>query len=43
MYLALAHRIDAKVVTADRRFVTTVVPTEHGEAVMTLADYAETQ
>ena len=43
MYLALAHRIDAKVVTADRRFVTAVSPTEHGEAVMTLADYAGTR
>ena len=43
MYLALAHRIDARVVTADRRFVTAVSPTEHGEAVMTLADYAETR
>ena len=43
VYLALAHRIGATVVTADRRFVTAVAPTEHGEAMMTLADYAETQ
>ena len=43
MYLALAHRIGATVVTADRRFVTVVAPTEHGEAMMTLADYAETR
>ena len=43
VYLALAHRIGARVVTADRRFVTAVAPTEHGEAVMTLSDYAETQ
>ena len=40
VYLALAHRIGATVVTADRRFVTAVAPTEHGEAVLTLADYA---
>lgn len=39
IYLALAHRIGARVVTADRRFVTTLAPTEHGEAVVTLADY----
>ena len=43
MYLALAHRIGAKVVTADRRFANAVVPTEHGESVLTLADYAETR
>ena len=43
MYLALAHRIGATVVTADRRFVATVAPTEHGDAVMTLADYAGTR
>ncbi|MCY4460883.1 MAG: type II toxin-antitoxin system VapC family toxin [Albidovulum sp.] len=40
VYLALAHRIGTTVVMADRRFVTAVAPTEHGEAVMTLADYA---
>ena len=43
MYLALAHRIGATVVTADRRFVTAIAPTEHGEAVMTLADYTGTR
>ncbi len=42
VYLALAHRIGATVVTSDRRFVTAVAPTEHGEAVMALADYAGT-
>ena len=42
MYLALAHRIGATVVTADRRFVTAVAPTEHGEAVVTLADHVAT-
>ena len=41
VYLALAHRIGATVVTADRRFVTSVEPTEHGKAVVALADYAK--
>ncbi len=40
MYLALAHRIGAVVVTADLRFANAVAPTEHGGAVMTLAEYA---
>ena len=40
VYLALAHRIGATVVTADRRFATAVAPTEHGESVLILADYA---
>ncbi len=40
VYLALAHRIGATVVTADRRFVMAVAPTEHGESVVTLADFA---
>ncbi len=40
VYLALAHRIGATVVTADRRFATAVAQTEHGGAVMTLADRA---
>ncbi|MXZ80033.1 MAG: type II toxin-antitoxin system VapC family toxin [Gammaproteobacteria bacterium] len=40
MYLALAHRIGATVVTADSRFVNVVASTAHGESVMTLADYA---
>ncbi len=40
MYLALAHRIGATVVTADRQFVTAVAPTVHGETVVMLADYA---
>lgn len=42
VYLALAHRIGATVVTADRRFVTAVAPTEHGEAVVMLADQVGT-
>lgn len=40
VYLALAHRIGAAVVTADLRFANVLAPTEHGEAVVTLADYA---
>ena len=40
VYLALAHRIGAAVVTADLRFADVLAPTEHGEAVVTLADYA---
>ena len=43
VYLALAHRIGAVMVTADRRLVTSLAPTEHGEAVVTLADYARTR
>lgn len=40
VYLALAHRIGAKLVTADERFVNAVAATEHGGAVMTLMDLA---
>ena len=40
VYLALAHRIGAAVVTADRRFANALAPTAHGGAVMTLADRA---
>ena len=40
VYLALAHRIGAAVVTADLRFANVLAPTEHGGAVVTLADYA---
>ena len=43
VYLALAHRIGATVVTADRRFVTAVAPTGNGGSVMTLTDYAATR
>ena len=43
VYLALAHRIGAVMLTADRRFVTAVASTEHGESVLTLADYAGMQ
>ena len=43
LYLALAHRIGATVVTADRRFANAVAPTEPVDSVIMLADYAETQ
>lgn len=43
VYLALAHRIGAIVVIADRQFVHALSPTEHGGAIMALADYATTQ
>ena len=43
VYLALAHRIGAVLLTADRRFANALAPTEHGEAVVTLADYATTR
>ena len=40
VYLALAHRIGAAVITADRHFANALALTEHGEAVVTLEDYA---
>ena len=43
VYLALAHRIGATVVTADLRLVNALAPTEHGQAFMTLSDYAAMQ
>ena len=43
MYLALAYRMGATVVTADRRFVAAVASTEHGGSVLTLTDYARTR
>ena len=43
VYIALAYRIGATVVTADRRFANAVAPTEHGKSVLMLADYAQTQ
>ncbi len=43
VYLALAHRIGAVVLTADRRFANALAQTEHGKSVLTLADYAETR
>ena len=41
VYLALAHRIDARLVTADARFANALQSTEHGGAVVTLADYGD--
>ncbi len=43
VYLALAHRTGARVVTADLCFAHALAPTEHGDKVVTLADYARTQ
>ena len=40
VYLALAHRIGAVVLTADLRFANALASTEHGGSVLTLADYA---
>ena len=43
VYLALAHRIGAVLLTADRRFANALAPTEHGESVVMLAEYANTR
>lgn len=43
VYLALAHRVGAALVTADRRFATALASTEHGASVVALADYANTR
>ena len=43
VYLALAHRIGAVMLTADRRFANALALTEHGESILTLADYAGTR
>ena len=40
LYLALAHRVGAQVVTADMRFANALATTEHGAAVLTLAEYS---
>ena len=40
VYLALARRIDATLVTADERFMNLVVSTEHEETVMLLSHFA---
>ena len=39
VYLALAHRLDARLVTADERFANALVSTEHGGAITMLADH----
>lgn len=41
VYLALAHRLGAQLVTADERFANALATTEHGGAVVTLKDYAK--
>ena len=41
VYLALAHRIGAQVITADARFANALARTEHGGSVVTLTDYVE--
>ena len=43
VYLALAQRIGALLVTADRRIVNAMSQTEHGDIVVTLADHANMQ
>ena len=43
VYLALAHRIGAVMLTADLRFANALAATEHGESILTLADYAKTR
>lgn len=43
VYLALAHQLRGRVITADRRFANAVALTEHGGAVVTLEDYAAGQ
>ncbi len=40
LYLALAHRIRATLVTADARFANALAATEHGGAVVALHDLA---
>ena len=39
IYLALAHRVGAKLITEDKRFVNAVAHTEHGGIVTTLAEF----
>ena len=41
VYLALAHRVGAQVITADVRFANALARTEHGGSVVTLTDYVE--
>ena len=43
VYLALAHRIGAVMLTADGRFASVLAQTEHGETVLKLTDYEETR
>ncbi len=41
VYLALAHRVGATLVTADARFVNALAGTEHAGAIATLESLAE--
>ena len=41
LYLALAYRLDARLVTADPRFANVLAAAEAGGTVMTLRDYAQ--
>ena len=41
LYLALAYRLDARLVTADLRFANALAAMETGGTVVTLRDYAE--
>ena len=41
VYLALAHQVDARLVTADTRFANALVTTGHGGTVVTLHDRTE--
>ena len=41
LYLALAYRLDARLVTADLRFAKEVAGVDAGAAVVTLRDYSE--
>ena len=41
VYLALAHRVGARLVTADARFANALATTEHGGTVVTLQDYVK--
>ena len=41
VYLALAHRLGAALVTADARFVNALADTEHGEVVTSLPSLVE--
>ena len=39
VYLALAQRLGALLVTADRRFANALAATDHGDLVVALADW----
>ena len=41
VYLALAHRLGATLVTADERFANALAETEHGGSILTLGDFEE--